>query len=48
MKLVKGGEVMFSDNENVISAYKEAGYIEEAEADEEKPTAKPRATRAKK
>lgn len=31
MRLVKNNDVFVTDNENVIDAYKEAGYIEEAE-----------------
>ena len=31
MRLVKDGLVMVTDNVNVISAFKEAGYVEEAE-----------------
>lgn len=45
MRLVKDGLVMVTENENVISAYKEAGYIEEAEVKPEPPKTKKATTK---
>ena len=42
MKLVKNGDTFETDDESFISAYKEAGYVEEVEVKEvvEKKTTK--------
>lgn len=40
MRLVKGSDVIELVNENWISAYKEAGYVEEAEPKAEPPKKK--------
>lgn len=39
MRLVKGGDVMNTDNKNVIRAYMQSGYVEEKEEKKE-PAAK--------
>ena len=40
MRLVKDSDVIVTDNENVISAYLEAGYVEEVEVKKPQPSPK--------
>lgn len=44
MRLVKDGIEMVTENENVISAFLQAGFVEEASAEKPKPPKRKKAT----